>query len=143
MQRLEANTEDQRAVIARVREDLAKTADQVVAASAAEPETHAADRRQALHELSERLRRRERELLERIQREEAEAAQRIQQGLADIERRALDQLSRAADRAWRTHAEGRLQFEGSLKGAREDAARRLARELDRAVEGFVREAQAG
>jgi hypothetical protein len=142
VERLEAGTEDQRAVIARAREELAKAADQTVADANAELEGHAAERRRALHELSDRLRRRERELLERIGREEADAAQRIQLAFADIERRSLDQLSRAADRAWRAHADAASQqFEGTLKGAREDAARRLARELDRAVESFTREAQ--
>ena len=35
-----------------------------------------------------------------------------------------------------------MQFEGQIKTAREDAAKRLARELDLAVERFGREAQA-
>ena len=35
-----------------------------------------------------------------------------------------------------------LQFEQQIKGAREEAAGRLARELDRAVDSFVRQADA-
>jgi hypothetical protein len=34
-----------------------------------------------------------------------------------------------------------VQFSDAIKGAREDAAKRLSRELDRAVQTFVREAQ--
>ena len=142
VQRLDGANEDQLAALGRVREEVAGVADQLVAESTAELEAHAADRRRALHELGERLRRRERELSERIGREEGEAAQRIQSGFAEIERRAIDQLSRAVDRAWRAHADSAgQQFEGTIKTAREDAARRLARELDRAVESFGREAQ--
>ena len=48
----------------------------------------------ALHEVAERLRRRERELQELIEREENDAAQRIQLALGDVERRQVEQLQR-------------------------------------------------
>jgi gas vesicle protein len=141
VERLEAGSEDQRAFLARLREELGRTAKQLVTESEGELETHAADRRRALHELGERLRRRERELAERIEREENEAAERIRTGLADVERRALEAFERAVDRASARYAEqAGQQFTDTIKVAREDAARRLARELDRAVETFTREA---
>ena len=141
VERLETGSEEQRAVLARLRDDLGHAAEQIVAESTAELETHAAERRRALHELGERLRRRERELAERIEREEGEAAARISSGFADIERRALDALGRAVDRAsTRYSEEAGQQFAVAIRAAREDAARRLSRELDRAVETFAREA---
>jgi hypothetical protein len=141
VERLDSGTEEQRTAVLRLREQLGQAAEQIVAESSAELETHAADRRRALHELGERLRRRERELSERIEREESEAAQRIQAGLGDIERRAVEALQRAVDLASTRYAEAASQdFATAIKTAREEAARRLSRELDRAVETFAREA---
>lgn len=141
VERLDAGTDEQRAAVVRLREQLGQAAEQIVAESSAELENHAAERRRALHELGERLRRRERELAERIQTEEAEASQRIQASLADVERRAVEALERSVDLSATRYAEAAAQeFDASIKTAREDAARRLARELDRAVETFSREA---
>jgi hypothetical protein len=105
-------------------------------------EAHERDRRRALHEVADRLRHRERELTERVAAEEAEAIQRIQAGFADIERRQLDQLKRVVERTANTFSEAvSQQFDVAIKSAREDAAQRLSRELDRAVAHFAREAQ--
>ena len=140
--RLSAGTEEERAAIGRLREELGRAAQQVVAQSTAELEAHGQERRQALHELAERLRRREQELAERIEREEAEAVARITSGLADAERRAVEQLARTNERAVTSYADAAsTQFAEAIRAAREDAARRLARELERAVESFAREAQ--
>jgi hypothetical protein len=141
VERLDSGTEEQRAAVVRLREQLGQAAEQIVAESSAELESHAADRRRALHELGERLRRRERELNERIEREEAEATQRIHSGFADLERRALEALERSVNLASTRLAEASTQeFATAIKTAREDAARRLSRELDRAVETFSRDA---
>lgn len=141
VERLASTADEEHAAITRMREELGKAASQLIAESTAELEGHAAERRRALHELSERLRRRERELSERIEREEGEAVHRIHAGFADLERRALDQLERANERAWTRFSEAAaLQFSDVVKQAREEAARRLSRELDRAVESFAREA---
>ncbi len=141
VERLLTGADEQRDTLARLREELGKAAEQIVAEAAGELESHATERRRALHELSERLRRRERELTERIEREETEVVQRINSGFADLERRALDQLERANERAWTRFSEAAAQqFSDGVKQAREDAARRLSRELDRAVESFAREA---
>jgi hypothetical protein len=141
VERLESGTEQQRAGLLRLREELGRAAEQVVTESTAELDEHAAERRRALHELGDRLRRRERELLERIEREESEARQRVAGGFADLERRVLDQLERSTQLAVSRHSEVAAQeFQSAIKSAREDAARRLGRELDRAVESFAREA---
>ena len=60
----------------------------------AELEQHAAERRRALHEVADRLRKRERDLQEVAEREGNDAAQRIQIALGDVERRQVEQLQR-------------------------------------------------
>ena len=141
IERLESGGEAQRAVITRLREELGRAAQALVQESTAELETHAAERRRALHDLGDRLRRRERELTERVAREEAEALQRLQVGFADVERRVVEQLQRAAARDAGRYAEAAaVQFEAAIRTAREDAAKRLSRELDRSIETFARQA---
>src|SRR5256714_3012949 len=141
-ERLSADSEQQRAAVQRLRADLDKTLDEVLAGARTDLDTHAAERRRALHELDERLRRRERELLERIEREEAEAAQRIRAGFEDVERRQVEQMTRIVERAIAAHSdEAAQQFAALVKSSREGAARRLSRELDRSVEVFAREAE--
>jgi hypothetical protein len=140
-ERLEAASEQQRAQVAQLRDELEKLTNQAVEEARAELETHAAERRRAIHEVGERLRARERGLQEQIEREEAEALRRIQAGLGEIERRQLDQLKRIVERTATSVSEAAaVQFDAAIKTAREEAARRLARELERAVEGFLRQA---
>jgi hypothetical protein len=140
--RLAAESEELRAALQRMRSELEKALEESLATAHAEVDAHAAERRRALHELDERLRRRERELLERIEREEGEAVQRIATGFEDVQRRQVEQLQRVVERATTSHSdEAALQFAGLVKSSREDAARRLSRELDRAVEVFAREAE--
>ena len=141
-ERLSAESEEQRAGVARLRAELTRTLDDALGVVRSELETHAADRRRALHELESRMARRERELLEQAQREEADAVQRVRAGFDDLSRRQVEQLERAVDRAVASHAEEAAQRFGQLvKTAREDAAKRLARELERAVSTFSREAE--
>jgi hypothetical protein len=141
-ERLESESEAQRAGLVKLREDLQHATEESIATGRAELDTHAADRRRALHELGERLRRREREMREAIEREESEALQRIQALFADVERRLADRLERVVERTTTQHAEAAaLQFVDTIKRSREEAARRLTRELDRAVEAFTKEAE--
>jgi hypothetical protein len=141
--RLGSDSEDQRAAMQRMRADLEKAIEDTIATAHAEVEVHAVERRRALHELDERMRRRERELLERIEREEVEATARIHAGFEDVQRRQIEQMERIVERAAVTYSdEAAQQFAGLVKSSREDAARRLSRELDRAVEVFAREAEA-
>jgi hypothetical protein len=140
--RLAAESETQREGMQRLRADIDKALEDTLALASTELESHAAERRRALRELDERMRRREKELMEQIEREEVEASQRIRSGLEDVERRQIEALARTVERTTSTYAdEATQQFATLLKASREDAARRLARELDRAVETFAREAE--
>jgi len=140
--RLAAESEELRAAVQRVRVELDKALGESLAASRTELEGHAAERRRALHELDDRMRRRERELLERIEREETEAAQRIHMGFEDVQRKQVEQLQRVVKRAAGAYSDEAAQlFAGAVKSSREEAARRLSHELDRAVEVFAREAE--
>jgi len=139
---LDSASEDQRAAVARLREELTRTAQKAVETATAELTAHEGERRRALHEVSDRLRQRERELRDRIAREETEAVARIQSSFADVERRQADQLSRVVERtANRLSEAAAAEFSDRAKTARDDAAKRLARELERAVESFARQAQ--
>ncbi len=141
-ERLSAESEEQRAGVARLRTELTRTLDDSLGLMRSELEAHGADRRRALHELEERMARRERELTEQAQREEVDAMQRVRAGFDDVSRRQIEQLERAVDRAVTSHADEAAQrFAQLVKTSREDAAKRLARELDRAVNAFSREAE--
>ena len=141
-ERLEAETEQQRAGLVRLRDELARAIQETIEAGNAELETYAAERRRTLHELNERLRRRERSLAEQIERDETEATRRIRATFAEVERRQVEQLQRVLDRAAASYSEAAgQQFADAIRGAREDAATRLSRELDRAVQAFTREAE--
>jgi len=141
-ERLEAESEQQRAGLVRLRDDLARATQEAVTGGASELDTFAAERRRALHELNERIRRRERQLSEMIEREETEAMRRIQAGFADVERKQIEQLDRILQRATSSYSDAAAQqFADTVRGTREAAATRLSRELDRSVQAFVREAQ--
>jgi len=121
---------------------LNRTLDEALALVRSELDVHAAERRRALHELEERMARRERDLTEQAQREEVDAVQRVREGFEDVSRRQIEQLERAVDRAVASHADEAAQrFAQLVKTSREDAAKRLARELERAVDTFSREAE--
>ena len=140
--RLAAESETQRGAMQRLRADVDKALEDALALATTELESYAAERRRALHELEERMRRREKELMEQVEREEVVASQRIRSGLEDVERRQIEALARTVERTTSSYAdEATQQFATLLKSSREDAARRLARELDRAVETFAREAE--
>jgi hypothetical protein len=141
-ERLQASLEEQRTLNAKLREDLVRNAQEVATAAAADLESHGIERRKALQELADRLRVRERELQEQIDREQAEAMQRVAVQLGDVEHRQLEQLRRTVSREATGYAEAAAQqFDTTIRAAREEAARRLGRELDLAVERFAREAE--
>lgn len=141
-QRLAATSDEQKAEISRLRAEFERAIAASVATVSGELDAHAAERRRALREVGEQLAKGEQGLAERIAREEAEAAARTQASFADIERRQVEKLQRTVDRASERFAEAaNVQFESTIKAAREDAARRLGRELDRAVQQFTREAE--
>ena len=142
VERLKTADEEQRAGVARLREDLSREAKEAAAAAASELEAHATERRRALHQVAERLSARERDLIRLVEREEADASRRIQSTFKDVERRQVEQLERVLDRAAERFVDAAAhQFEGTIKAAQEDAARRLSRELERAVQTFAREGE--
>jgi hypothetical protein len=139
---LETTTDEQRQAVARLRDELARIAHDAVSAAQGELEAHAVERRRALHEVSERLRKRERQLQEQVEREETEAVRRISAGFEDVERRQIEKMQRTIERESARYVEAaEAQFADAMKSAREEAAQRLSRELDRAVQAFAREAQ--
>jgi len=141
-QRLVATSDEQKAEVARLKTELQQAVTESVASVTSELDAHSAERRRALREIADTLDHRERGLGERLAREETEAAGRIQAAFADVERRQTEKLQRVLDRASERFADAAaVQFEATVKAAREDAARRLGRELDRAVQQFAREAE--
>ena len=125
-----------------LREELQRASELAAQELRAELDVHGAERRRALEEMSQRMKTRERQLAERVEREEADVVRRIQARFVDIERRQVEALERTTKQAAGRFAEAAaLQFDSAVKSAREDAARRLARELDRAVMMFAREAE--
>ena len=62
--------------------------------------------------------------------------------IAEVERRQVEALERVLDRTSGRFVDAAAhQFEGTIKAAQEDAARRLQRELERAVQSFAREGE--
>jgi len=77
---------------------------------------------------------RERELLKRVDREEAEATARMEVKFADVERRQIERLQRSLEHeASRLLEDASREFHKTIRAAQEETARRLARELERAV----------
>lgn len=141
-ERLSAASEEQNKALTQLRSEFERLITQFVEEGRSEVEMHAAERRRALHEVSERLRARERSMREQLDREEAEAHARVAAGLGDAERRQLAQLERTLDRAASRLSEGaERNFDTQIKASREKSAERLSRELDHSVEQFVRQAE--
>jgi hypothetical protein len=138
---LVSTSDEQRASVLRLREELERSAQSAVSEALEELEAHTAERRRVIEEIADRLRRREQALMEQVERGETEAASRIEMSYADIERRQVEHLQRVIAREAERYAEAAgVQFESTMRAAREEAAVRLSRELDRAVEMFVRQA---
>ncbi len=128
--------------IARVRGELDRALKQAEETAHGEIETHAAERRRALHEVSERLRTRERSLREQIAREEVEARTRLAQVIEETERRHLETLERMLDRAVvRLSEDAERRFDQQLRDSREKTAERLGRELELSMDAFTRSAE--
>jgi hypothetical protein len=141
-ERVEAASEEQKLALMKLRDALQRLGTEFLEEGRSEIEVHAAERRRALHEVSERIRSRERALREQIEREEAEARSRLSSGLADVEKRHLGALERAFDRAATRLTEyAEKQFDAQIRESREKAAERLARELEKGIEQFARQAE--
>ena len=106
-----------------------------------ELETHAAERRRALHEVADRLRTRERTLTEQIDRELTESQRTLAETFADVERRLVEQVERSVGReTTRLGEEAAVEFgldDPIGEGGGGPPALPRARPVDR---GFVRQA---
>src|SRR3954471_2267555 len=141
-ERVDAASEEQRLALAKLREELQLFGASFLEEGQSDIEIHAAERRRALHEVSERLRARERAMREQLDRDETEARSRIAAGLEESERRHLAALDRAFDRAATRLTEyAEKQFDAQIKQSREKSAERLSRELEKAIEQFARQAE--
>ncbi len=141
-ERISAESNEQRALIARLREEMIESIEQALAGNQDELEKFANERRRAIQDVAERLTRREREVMERVEREETEIQRRIQTGAAEIERKQLEQLQRFTERTVSSVSDDHAsQFDDAMRVAREEAARRLHRELERGVEAYARRSQ--
>jgi hypothetical protein len=139
---VEALEEHQRAAMARIQDELERAVAEALETTKGEIETHAVERRRALHEVGERLRSRERSMREQIEREEGELRQQLTAALAEVERRHLEQLERALDRSVvRLQEDAERTFDRQLREAREKTAERLSRELELAMEHFLKAAE--
>jgi hypothetical protein len=139
---VEALEGHQRAAMARIQDELERSVAEASAVTSAEIETHAAERRRALHEVGERLRNRERSMREQIEREEGELRQQLTTALAEVERRHLEQLERSLDRSVvRLQEDSERTFDRQIREGREKTAERLARELELSMEHFLKAAE--
>jgi hypothetical protein len=114
--------------------------DHGVAAQRDELEAQTFERRRAIDEITERLRAREAAVTDSIEKAETDVRARLDVVLAEWERRQADRLERVTEREVERHTQvAMLAFDERLREAREEAAARLQRELDRAVELLARE----
>jgi hypothetical protein len=141
-ERLVSDADESRSALSRLRSEIERQIKEANDAAASELETHSAERRRALHEVADRLRKRERSLAEQIERELADSVRKVSESFGDVERRLVEQVERSVAReAGRLTEEAAVEFNTAIRATREEAARRLSRELDRAIESFSRQAE--
>lgn len=138
---LGATAEQQRIGVARLREELERTAKDALSQALEELQIQVDDRRRAIEDVTERLRQHEHAVTEQVDRAETEARARIEVAFAGLERRQIAELERAtAKEVDRLSEAGALEFENRMRAIREEAASRLREELDRTSESFLRRA---
>jgi hypothetical protein len=141
-ERYQTALDEHRGRIAKLREDLERSIQELARSGSAELETHAAERRRGLQEVSDRLHRREQEIQVQIEREQTETSQRVGAQIQEIEQRQVEQLRRVVAReAQQVAVRAAQEFDTTIRAAREEASRRLSRQLDIAVERFARDAE--
>jgi hypothetical protein len=141
-ERLAGVSDEMKEAVSKLRHEFQRLALESLEEGRAEIELHASERRRALHEVSERLRTRERALREQVERQETETKAQLVAGTAELERRQLAQLDRAVERAGTRLIEAaERRFDAQIKESRERAAERLGRELEKGIEQFVRHAE--
>ena len=136
---LGSTADEQRKTVLRLREELERAAGQAVGEALDELEAQTFERRRAIEETTERLRAREKAIAESIEQGESDVRARLDVVLVEWERRQAERLSRVTEREVERHAQmAMIALDERLREAREEAATRLQRELDRAVELLVR-----
>ena len=137
---LGSTSDEQRQAVLRLREDLDRAAASAVTEALDELESHTIERRRSIEEITERLRAREAAIAEGIEQAETDARARLELTLIEFERRQTERLERVTEREVERHAQiAATAFDERMREIREEAATRLSRELDRAVEVMLRE----
>lgn len=137
---LGSTSDEQRQAVIRLREELDRAAASAVTEALDELEAQTIERRRAIEEITERLRAREAAIAEGIEQAETDARARLELTLIEFERRQTERLERVTEREVERHAQiAATAFDERMREIREDAATRLARELDRAIEVIQRE----
>jgi len=137
---LGSTADEQRKTVLRLREELERAATEAVTEALDELESQTTERRRAINEITERLRAREAGIAEGIERAESDARSRLEVAFVDFERRQTERIERVLSRELERHVQAAaLAFDERMRELKEDAAARLARELDRAVELLGRE----
>ena len=137
---LGSTNDEQRRAVVRLREELEHAAASAVTEALDELEAHTIERRRSIEEITERLRAREAAIAEGIEQAETDARGRLELTLIEFERRQTERLERVTEREVERHAQiAATAFDERMREIREDAATKLSRELDRAVEVLQRE----
>jgi hypothetical protein len=137
---LGSTADEQRKTVLRLREELERAATEAVTEALDELESQTTERRRAINDITERLRAREAGIAEGIERAETDARGRLEVAFVDFERRQTERIERVLSRELERHVQAAaLAFDERMRELKEDAAARLARELDRAVELLGRE----
>jgi hypothetical protein len=136
---LGSTSDEQRQAVIRLREELDRAAASAVTEALDELESHTIERRRSIEEITERLRAREAAIAEGIEQAETDARARLELTLIEFERRQTERLERVTEREVERHAQiAATAFDERMREIREEAATRLSRELDRAVEVMLR-----
>jgi len=137
---LGSTADEQRKTVLRLREELERAATEAVTEALDELESQTTERRRSIDEITERLRAREDAIAEGIERAETDARGRLEVAFVEFERRQTERIERVLSRELERQVQAAaLAFDERMRELREDAAARLARELDRAVEMLGRE----
>ena len=137
---LGSTADEQRKTVLRLREELERAATEAVTEALDELESQTTERRRAINEITERLRARETAIAEGVERAESDARGRLEVAFVEFERRQTERIERVLSRELERQVQAAaLAFDERMRELKEDAAERLARELERAVELLGRE----
>jgi hypothetical protein len=137
---LGSTNDEQRQAVIRLREELERAAASAVSEALDELESQTIERRRAIEEITERLRTREAAIAEGVEQAETDARARLELTLIEFERRQTERLERVTEREIERHGQiAATAFDERMREIREEAATKLGRELDHAVDLMMRE----